>query len=333
MPELRKDPIVNRWVIISTERGQRPQDYPSPPPKAHSGSCPFCPGNENMTPPELLAYRPNPSPANAPGWSLRVIPNKFPALKIEGQMGRVGEGMYDRMNGIGAHEVLIESPDHETELDALPPERIEACFWAFKQRFVDLKRDTRFRYILIFKNHGEAAGASLEHTHMQLIALPIVPELVSDEVACARRHHEYKERCIYCDLIAQEQGDRRRVVAENAGFICVCPFAPRFPYEMWLLPKAHLPRFEESDGDTFFHLARLLKDCLSSMRRALGAPPYNLVLHTSPINGTADSDTYHWHIEVMPKLTKQAGFEQGTGFYINPTLPEDAAAALRDSLF
>lgn len=329
MPELRKDPIVNRWVIISTERGQRPRDFPSPAPKIHQGSCPFCPGNEGMTPPELLAYRPNPSPPNGPGWSLRVTPNKFPALKIEGRMERVGEGMYDRMNGIGAHEVLIESPGHTAELDELPPEQVEACWWAFKQRFVDLKKDGRFRYILIFKNHGEAAGASLEHSHMQLIALPIVPELVNDEIAGARRHFEYKERCIFCDLIAQEQGDRQRVVAENDGFICVCPYAPRFPYEMWLLPKEHLPRFEESSADTFFHLARLLKDCLRRMHTALGAPPYNLVLHTSPINGKED-DTYHWHIEIMPKLTKLAGFEQGTGFYINPTLPEDAAATLRN---
>ncbi|UCD11969.1 MAG: galactose-1-phosphate uridylyltransferase [Nitrospinaceae bacterium] len=328
MPELRKDPIVNRWVIISTERGRRPKDYPSPPPKTNQGACPFCPGNESMTPHELLAYRPNPSPPDAPGWSLRVIPNKFPALKIEGGMGRVGDGMYDRMNGIGAHEVLIESPNHNVELDEMPPEAIEACWWAFKQRFVDLKKDSRFRYILIFKNHGEAAGASLEHAHMQLIALPIVPELVCDELAGARRHYDYKERCIFCDLIAQELGDRKRVVAENAGFLSVCPYAPRFPYEMWLLPKNHAPRFEESDGDTFYHLAHLLKDCLKRIRAALGAPPYNLVLHTSPINGKGD-DTYHWHIEIMPKLTKLAGFEQGTGFYINPTLPEDAAATLR----
>ena len=182
MPELRKDPIINRWVIISPERGRRPQDFPPPEKKFLKGSCPFCQGNEKSTPPEILAFRPDNSEPNSPGWTLRVVSNKFPALRIEGQMERAEEGLYERMNGIGAHEVIIESPDHQADLDLLPEKNIEDTLWAFKMRIMDLKKDPRFQYILIFKNYGETAGATLEHTHCQLIALPIVPELVSEEI-------------------------------------------------------------------------------------------------------------------------------------------------------
>ncbi|MFQ5450754.1 MAG: galactose-1-phosphate uridylyltransferase [Nitrospinaceae bacterium] len=330
MPELRKDPIVNRWVIISTERAERPQDFPKSGKKVHRGLCPFCQGNEKNTPAEIMAFRPDDSSPNSPGWTLRVVPNKFPALKVEGEMGRVGEGMYDKMNGVGAHEVIIESPDHEAELDLLSDRALEDCLWAFKLRMEDLKKDSRFRYILIFKNQGEAAGATLEHTHSQLIALPIIPQLVRDEITGARRHFEYKERCIFCDLIAQEKGDGRRIVIQNGRFITLCPYAPRFPFEMWILPQFHSARFEDCQAEDFSQLASLLKESLIRMRIALGEPPYNIVLHTSPVNGDHDKQ-YHWHLEIMPKLTKLAGFEQGTGFYINPTLPEIAAETLRNT--
>jgi UDPglucose--hexose-1-phosphate uridylyltransferase len=328
MPELRKDPIVDRWVIISTERGKRPFDFPTTKAMTQKGFCPFCYESEDKSPPEILAYRPNGSAPNTPGWELRVVPNKYPALRIEGDINRVGEGMFDKMNGIGAHEVIIETPNHEMALEDLSAKKIEGCFWAFKERMTDLKKDLRLRYILIFKNHGEAAGATLEHTHCQLIALPIVPELVTQEIAGARRHYEYKERCIYCDLIAQERGAKTRIVMENENFIAICPFAPRFPFETWILPKHHSSRFEVNGTVFFPALAQMLKDILLKMRKALNAPPYNFVLHTSPIKEDCEN-YYHWHIEIMPKLTKMAGFEQGTGFYINTTSPEDAAETLR----
>lgn len=268
------------------------------------------------------------SAPDGPGWSLRVVANKFPALKIEGEMSRVGEGLYDKMNGIGAHEVIIESPRHDADLETLPARAIEDCLWVFKQRIDDLKNDPRFRYILIFKNHGEAAGATLEHTHCQLIALPIVPQLVHDEIMGSRRHYEYKERCIFCDMISQEISDGRRVVGMNERFIALCPYAPRFPFETWILPRFHSARFESGERGQYESLAALLKETLLKMRSSLGAPSYNFVLHTAPIN--EDHDAYfHWHIEIMPKLTKMAGFEQGTGFYINPVLPEEAAENLR----
>lgn len=330
MPELRKDPIVDRWVIIALERGKRPFDFTTTKALGQSGFCPFCYGGENKTPPEIIAYRPGGSPANSPDWSLRVVPNKFPALKIEGEINRVGEGMFDKMNGIGAHEVIIETPNHEMALEDLPTKKMEDCFWAFQERINDLKKDTRLRYILIFKNHGEAAGATLEHTHCQLIALPIVPELVTQEIAGAKRHYEYKERCIFCDMISQERGTKTRIVTENEHFIAICPFAPRFPFETWILPKFHASRFEINGTNYFPILAQTLKDILTRIKNALNAPPYNFVLHTSPIKENCEN-YYHWHIEIMPKLSKLAGFEQGTGFYINPTSPEESAQILRNT--
>jgi len=330
MPELRKDPILNRWVIISPDRGKRPQDFPVPAKKQHKGSCPFCHGNEKSTPPEILAFRPENSPPNSTDWTLRVVSNKFPALKIEGEMNRSDDGLYESMNGIGAHEVIIESPDHLVELDLLPVEKIEDTLRAFKLRILDLKKDPRFQYILIFKNHGEPAGATLEHTHCQLIALPIVPELVRGEIAGAEKYFDANQRCVFCDIIAQEQKTGLRIVNQNERFITLCPYAPRFPFEMWLLPKFHSDRFEECEAGDIFQLAELLKESLMKMRVALGQPSYNFILHTSPMNGN-NGRHYHWHIEIMPKLTKMAGFEQGTGFYINPVLPEVAAETLRNT--
>src|SRR5436190_18441239 len=204
MPELRKDPVTGRWVVISTERRKRPTDFRL---ERHSvvreEYCPFCAGREDLTPPEVLAYRAS-GARNGPGWDLRVVPNKYPALQVEGGLDREGEGMFDRMNAIGAHEVIIETPDHGKTLASMSEPEIERVLWAFRERVLDLKQDRRFRYILIFKNHGAAAGASLEHPHSQLIALPIVPDLVREEIEGAKRHFAAKERCVYCDILHQE---------------------------------------------------------------------------------------------------------------------------------
>lgn len=328
MAELRKDPILDRWVIISTERQERPYDFSSPAPARQKGFCPFCHGNEEKTPPELLALRPNGGSPNSPTWSLRVVPNKFPALRVEGEIDRTREGMFEKMNGVGAHEVFIETPDHDVSLEELPQKNIEDCFWAFKERILDLNKDTRFQYILIFKNHGEAAGATLEHCHSQLIALPIVPELIREELHGSKQHYEQMGRCIFCDIIVQEKSDGRRVVSENEKFIAICPFAPRFPFETWVLPKDHSSAFEEYGKEDFPALAQMFKDILLRIRKALDAPPYNFVLHTSPSH-QKQCEFYHWHLEIMPKFTLMAGFEQGTGFYINHVSPEYAAEVLR----
>jgi UDPglucose--hexose-1-phosphate uridylyltransferase len=329
VPELRKDPVTGRWVIISTDRQKRPNDFRLER-SASSGRerCPFCPGHEAMTPAEILAYRQNGGAANAPGWDLRVVPNKYPALQVEGTIDREGEGIFDRMNGIGAHEVIIETPDHDRSLALMSEPEIERVLWAFRERMLDLKQDHRLRYILVFKNHGAAAGATLEHPHSQLIALPIVPDFVREELDGARLHYQLKERCVFCDVIHQEVRDGRRVIQENADIIALAPFAPRFPFETWLLPKRHGARYEAAARHEYESLARLLKTVLQRLDRALESPPFNLVVHTSPFSEDV-AELYHWHIEIMPKLTRVAGFEWGTGFYINPTPPEEAAKVLR----
>jgi UDPglucose--hexose-1-phosphate uridylyltransferase len=330
VPELRKDPIVGRWVIISTERARRPLEYTHEPAPARAGGfCPFCPGAEDKTPPEVFAFRDRATPANTAGWHLRVIPNRFPALKIEGSLDRQGEGLYDKMNGIGAHEVVIETPRHELALCELDEEAIERVLHAYRERIVDLKRDTRFRYVMVFKNHGAAAGASLEHTHSQLIALPVVPVNVTEMMRGARHYFEYKERCIFCDIVKQELSDGRRVIYDNPGFTVVAPFAPKQPFETWILPKAHHASYEEAPAASFRLLANALRTALRRLNTALDNPPYNFMLLTAPFSDSG-AQHYHWHIEIMPTLTKVAGFEWGSGFYINPTPPEDAAAFLRE---
>jgi UDPglucose--hexose-1-phosphate uridylyltransferase len=245
-------------------------------------------------------------------------------------MGREGLGLYDRMNGVGAHEVIIESPGHVEGLADLPAKKIEDVLWAYRDRMLDLRKDQRFRYILIFKNHGASAGATLEHSHSQLIALPIVPTSVQDELDGCRVHYQQKERCIYCDILRQDLSDGDRIVAENPEFLCVTPFAPRFPFEMWLLPKRHAAYFEESQKSQFEFLAPILSESLRRMDKVLARPPYNFILHSSPLHEKT-GDYYHWHIEIIPKLTQVAGFEWGTGFYINPVSPEESAKFLREA--
>jgi UDPglucose--hexose-1-phosphate uridylyltransferase len=234
------------------------------------------------------------------------------------------------MNGIGAHEVIIETPNHQDSLADMPIKRIEDVLWAYRDRMIDLKKDVRFRYILIFKNHGASAGATLEHSHSQLIALPIIPTSVQEEIEGCRAHYFQKERCIYCDINRQDLSDGDRIVAENPEFLCVTPFAPRFPFEMWILPKRHAGYFEESQKTQFEFLAPILSEALRRMDKVLAKPSYNFILHSSPLHEKT-GDFYHWHIEIIPKLTQVAGFEWGTGFYINPVAPEESAKYLREA--
>lgn len=330
MPELRKDPVTGRWVIIATDRVRRPSDFSRETVEIKGGRfCPFCPGNELKTPPEVLAYRNSGGP-NSPGWTVRVVPNKFPALRVEGNLERQGEGMYDKMDGVGAHEVIIESPEHMSTLSDLGEKQIESVLWAFRDRMIDLKRDVRFRYILFFKNHGEPAGATLEHSHSQLIALPVVPKTVQEEIDGARRYYDFKERCVYCDIVRQDIDSGARVVLETEHFLAVCPYAPRFPFETWIVPRRHASHFETSEIPLVENLSWVLRTVVRKMDKTLERPPYNYVLHTAPLHESSMAH-YHWHLEVIPKLTKVAGFEWGTGFYLNPTPPEEAAKFLRDA--
>lgn len=328
MPELRKDPILGRWVIISVERGKRPKDFFPIVHKKKGGFCPFCPGNEYTTPEELMAFRPDGSGPNKPDWTLRVMPNKFPVLDPAGQIKRSGEGMFDRMNGIGVHEVIVETPDHYLTLSTMHEKAVEEMLQAYYMRLTALRADPRIKYALIFKNEGDAAGASLEHSHSQLIGLPIVPRTVKDELQGARHHFDMKERCIFCDIIYQEMKDEKRIIYENDNYIALAPFAPRSPFETWILPKDHEAAFgPRSNG--FKGLAHILQLILKQFDMVLEYPPYNYIIHTAPLN-EEQSEYYHWHIELMPKLTKIAGFEWGSGFYINPTPPEEAAKFMRE---
>jgi UDPglucose--hexose-1-phosphate uridylyltransferase len=329
MPELRKDPVLGRWVIISVERGKRPTDFMSPSQKKRGGFCPFCPGNEYTTPPELMAFREDGLEPDTPGWTLRVMSNKFPALYSEGELNKKGEGIYDKMNGIGAHEVVVETPDHNSTIATMSLKAFEDTLWAYHARLSKLKEDPRVKYVLIFKNEGDAAGASLEHSHTQLIALPIVPRTVKDEIAGAKRHYDLRERCLFCDIIYQEQDDGRRIVCENDDYLAISPFAPRAPFETWLLPKHHESAFGPRN-DSFAGLAEIFQKVLKQIDATLDIPAYNFMVHTSPFN-EEQNEYYHWHIEIMPKLTKIAGFEWGSGFYINPTPPEEASKFLREA--
>ncbi|MCX5870776.1 MAG: galactose-1-phosphate uridylyltransferase [Deltaproteobacteria bacterium] len=332
MPELRKDPILGRWIIIAEERAKRPTDFLVAEAPTTGGFCPLCPGNENTTPPEVLAYgRSYGAPANTPGWQVRVVPNKYPALVIEGELDRQAEGLYDKMNGIGAHEVVIESPRHEDIFAELGVEHMVLVFQAFRARIQDLERDPRFRYVLVFKNFGRAAGASLEHSHSQLVALPILPRMIVSELQGTSEYYNYKERCIYCDIIRQEIQQKVRVVCQNELFITMTPFAPRTPFEMWILPKNHESGYHNQSDQQLAVLSEIFSETLRRLDACIPGVPYNFVLHTQPLRSESMKH-FHWHFEIVPKLTSIAGFEWGSGFYINPMPPEEAALYLRESL-
>ncbi|MGV8039410.1 MAG: galactose-1-phosphate uridylyltransferase [Thermoanaerobaculaceae bacterium] len=342
MSELRFDPIRGRWTIIATERRFRPHEFRrrEPDPPGELGACPFEWGNEETTPPEILAFGPTERPCNAPGWQVRVVANKFPALRVEGELAREGVGIFDRVAGIGAHEVIVETPEHMRPMADMEVSQIELVLRAWRERLADLRRDPRIRYALIFKNHGREAGASLYHPHSQLIATPIIPVVVKGELEVAREHWRRKERCIFCDLILQERALGDRVPWESEHFMLLEPFAASFPFETWLLPRRHRHDFATCPDELLADLAAVLKQFLGRVRALLADPPFNLILHTAPSPHprpglpeywtTIELD-YHWHLEFVPRITHIAGFEWGSGYSINPTPPEEAARYLREA--
>lgn len=319
-------------MIISTERSKRSQDFHSEdPPPSRALFCPFCEGHEDKTPPEVLAVRRNGGGPDSPGWSLRVVPNKFPALSHDGDLDMQADGLFESMSGVGHHEVIIESPDHSASLAELSLGEVEKTIWAFRERILALKKDDRVQYVLIFKNHGASAGASLEHTHSQLIALPVVPIRVQREIDLSRGYFGLRQRCVFCDVLEKERGIQQRIIAETDRFVALSPYAARFPFETWILPKAHQSQFELTPPEQHGELAALLKKLLGALNLCLAQPAYNFLLHTAPVAERCEQ-AFHWHFEVIPQLTRVAGFEWGSGFYINPTTPEMAAEALRKSI-
>ncbi len=331
MPQLRRDPIIGRWVIIDSDNPKGPGDFSkdnnTP---TRQAICPFCPGKEHQTPLETDAIRPVGSKPDTPGWLVRTVPNKFPALVSDGLLQKEGIGVYDMMSGVGAHEVLIETPHHEKGLTDLGPEEMQAVITQYQDRYVKLAGDSRFKYVLIFKNFGASAGATIEHGHTQIIALPMVPKSVLEEIKGAEHYHQYRGRCVFCDMINQEYQDKERIVAENSAFLAFCPFVPRYAFETWIIPKAHSADFSSMDEDTQAHLSTMLQDLLKRMKKVLSNPSYNYYVHTAPIN-YANPSCYHWHLEIIPKLTRSVGFEWGTGLHIVPTFPQVAARFLREA--
>lgn len=340
MSDLRKDPIVGRWVIVAENRAGRPDDFEPEssefgPQKRQGRLCPFCEGNEEHTPAEILALREPGSQSNRKGWRVRVVANKFPALEIEGNLGNRHvnnhhNGFYEMMPGIGAHEVIIESPRHITSTSQLTEAELGEVLCVYRHRLLDLKKDRRLAYGMIFKNVGQAAGASLQHLHSQLIATPIVPINVWEEMDGSLKFYDNRGCCVYCEMIQRELDCKKRIVFETPGFVAFCPFASRHAFETWILPKNHASRYENTNSDDLMELSVVLKRVTEKLETALEKPAYNYIIHTAPFD-TDEVGHYHWHIEIMPRTTKIAGFEWGTGFYINPVAPENAAAALRDS--
>jgi UDPglucose--hexose-1-phosphate uridylyltransferase len=338
MSILRKDPVSSGWVIIAEERGERPQDLKVSEEQKRDGPCPFDEGNEAMTPREIVAYRKPGTAPNTPGWRVRTIPNKYAALHIEGELARQGEGIYDMMNGIGAHEVVIESPQHNNDMADYSQEKMAEILRMYRERATDLLRDVRFKYIQIFRNYGFAAGASLPHPHSQIIALPITPRWVKEELGCAQSYYELKERCLFCDIVNQELESKSRLVHADDAFISFEPFASKFPFETWIMPRRHQADFTRISDDEMNKLAVALPRTLHALKEVLSDPPYNFIVHSAPqleperpgVETLADD--YHWHIEIYPRISKMAGFEWGTGFYINTVVPEKAAEYLRQAL-
>jgi UDPglucose--hexose-1-phosphate uridylyltransferase len=339
MPELRRGPTSNRWVIVAPERAKRPSDF-----ERHSAnelasqepaSCVFCAGNEAKTPPEIFRV---PGPDGT--WRVRVIPNKFPALQSYPELGREDvQGVFDRMNGVGAHEVVVETPDHGAGIPDLGEEQMKLVVDTYIHRLRDLMQNPWFRYVLLFKNHGKEAGASLHHPHSQIIATPIVPQEVRNSLNTARAYYEKKERCLYCDVMLGEMRSGARIVEEVDGYVVWAPYDSRFPFELVIYPKAHSHDFTTLSDDQRWGLARTLIRTLGRLKTLLGDVPYNFVLKTAPNPvprpgrpgyWTTLQYDYHWRIAILPRLTQVAGFEWGTGFYINPMPPEDAARYLRE---
>ena len=345
MPELRRDPVVGYWTIVSTERSRRPVEF-APRDILEERPCPFCEGKESQTTQEVFAIRRAGTKPNGPGWQVRAITSKMPILHSEnrpktGRPDRYAQGIYDCMEGVGLHELIIESPAHKHSLDEMSVLDIEKVTQVYVQRLNDLDKQPEFKYTLLFKNHGLISGSArdvIRHTRTQLIATPVTPKRVKEELLAAKNYFERHDRCVYCDILRQEGREGTRLVFQNENFFAFCPFASRSPFETWILPKNHCADFGKMERACFYDFAAILKECLSKIRALLNDPPYNFILHTAPYRHhkregyweTIEED-YHWYFQIAPRLTHDAGFEWGTGVHINPTPPEDAAFLLRET--
>jgi UDPglucose--hexose-1-phosphate uridylyltransferase len=332
MAELRRDPVSGRWVIIATERAGRPQDFVLAREESAGGFCPFCEGNEDRTPPEVWAIRRPGAAPDAPGWKVRVVPNKFPALSTDAGTRTGGDELYRSVEGFGCHEVIIESPRHIISPTQMSHSDFGLVVQTYCRRFRALSEDERLAYVLVFKNVGSRAGASLEHSHSQLIAVPVMPRRVAEEMQRSNEYYDKHGRCIFCDIVERELRLGERVVLATDSFAVLSPYAARFPFEMWVLPRFHAQHPMHLDTALLPEFGRVLHEAIRRLEACLEAPPFNYAIHTAPVTG-GDFGHYHWHVEIIPRVTQVAGFEWGTGFYINPMPPENAAGYMREAAF
>lgn len=333
-PELRKNIVTREWVIIARGRGKRPSDLAGEPAEpaglpSHDEDCPFCPGNESKTPPEVFALRDGGGP-NSGGWKVRVVPNKFAALRSDSSDRVRQEGLHLARDGHGSHEVIIESPRHDQDLWEMDAEQIESVIEAYRQRYLAFESGDALRYVLLFRNHGPKAGTSLLHPHSQLIAAPIMPQELHVELQGAADYWEYMSKCVFCALAEEEPRLSDRMVLETEHFVVFTAFAARYPFETWILPKRHAIRFAAMSEDEAADLARVLKDVLGRLAVTLNRPSYNFAIHTAPA-AEHNVRAYHWHMEIFPRITTPGGFELGSDIYINVVAPEDAARYLREA--
>ncbi len=328
MPEIRQNIATKEWVVISTERAKRPEDFKVVKEKKvlleHSESCPFCPGNEHMTPYESFVINDNQGK-----WKVRVIPNKYPAVVNEGTLQYSMEGIKRRVSGVGIAEVIIESAKHNLIIPFMSEKDLEDVIYTYKERYVSAERDTRVKMVIIFKNYGEQAGASIEHPHSQLIAIPVVPFHIRYRIEEAMRYYDETGECVFCKMLNEELKYQERVVVETGSFVCFVPYAALAPFHMWILPKRHMGSFSEINDTEITDLAKNLKITISKLYYGLDNPDYNYVIRSVPVK-EKEKEYYHWYITIMPRLIRTAGFEIGTGMSINTSLPENDAKFLRE---
>ncbi|MCX7910409.1 MAG: galactose-1-phosphate uridylyltransferase [Endomicrobia bacterium] len=328
MPEIRQNIATKEWVVISTERAKRPEDFKSTKEKKTlseiSEKCPFCPGNEHMTPYETYVVK-----DEFNKWKIRVIPNKYPAVVQEGTVEYRSEGIKRCVSGVGTAEVIIESNKHNDILPLMPEKDIEQIIKVYKERYIAAEKDKRIKMIIIFKNYGEQAGASIEHPHSQLIAIPVVPFHIRYRIEEAMRYYDETGECVFCKMLNEELRYQERIVVETGHFVSFVPYAALAPFHMWVLPRRHMESFGDINDNEITDLAKNLKITLSKLYIGLDNPDYNYVIRSVPVNEKG-KEYYHWYITIMPRLTKTAGFEIGTGMSINSSLPENDAKFLRE---
>ena len=318
--ELRKDPITQTWVVLG-HRDQAPE----------AAGCSLCP-RPGDSQPSLLAL-PNDGP-----WQVRVIPHPDPLYRIENEMGRLAEGIYDKMQTVGAHEVIIETPHHDRRLSQLSDEEIERVLCAYASRILDLKRDPRFKYVAVFKNYGPLSGEEWAHSHSQVTATSFVPRRIKYELRASREWFHEKERCVFCDIVRQDEKQGKRIVDVQGDYYALCPYASRVPYETWVIHRKHNHLFEQpKPGANRHHLAALLGRMLRRLEKF--APAYHMVVHTAPNTRSRKgelagywetlADDYHWHIEILPIVHTRSKSYSIKEVYFNAVLPEQAADYLR----